>query len=220
MLTKLKATLKNDDAEESDEEGERVTVDEKALRAEPSSRPITEKQPTGRIVGIIKRNWRAYVTTSLQRTRLNTISFSFRYVCHIDSTTLNSSTTTSLSQQTVFATPVSRLLPRIRMRTRQAPALLGQKILVTIDKWDITSRYPEGHFVRALGKVESKEAEQESLLLEFDVPYRPFGKAILDCLPPEGEQWVVSPKSDSDPIWRDREDLRQLNICSIDPPGA
>ena len=106
------------------------------------------------------------------------------------------------------------------MRTRQAPALLGQKILVTIDKWDITSRYPEGHFVRALGKVESKEAEQESLLLEFDVPYRPFGKAILDCLPQEGEQWVVPPKRDSDPIWKDREDLRQLNICSIDPPGA
>lgn len=106
------------------------------------------------------------------------------------------------------------------MRTRQAPALLGQKILVTIDKWDITSRYPEGHFVRALGKVESKEAEQESLLLEFDVPYRPFGKAILDCLPSEGEQWVVPPKRESDPIWRDREDLRQLNICSIDPPGA
>lgn len=142
------------------------------------------------------------------------------FVCHIDSTTLNSSTTTSLSQQTVFATPVSRLLPRIRMRTRQAPALIGQKILVTIDKWDITSRYPEGHFVRALGKVESKEAEQESLLLEFDVPYRPFGKAILDCLPTEGEQWVVPPKSADNLTWRDREDLRQLNICSIDPPGT
>ena len=106
------------------------------------------------------------------------------------------------------------------MRTRQAPALIGQKILVTIDKWDITSRYPEGHFVRALGKVESKEAEQESLLLEFDVPYRPFGKAILDCLPTEGEQWVVPPKSADNPTWRNREDLRQLNICSIDPPGT
>ena len=64
-LTKLKVTLKNDDAEESDEEGERVVVDEKALRTEPSSRPTTEKQPTGRIAGIIKRNWRAYVLTSL-----------------------------------------------------------------------------------------------------------------------------------------------------------
>lgn len=142
-----------------------------------------------------------------------------RYVCHIDSTSLTSSNATSLSQQTVFATPVSRLLPRIRLRTRQAPSLLGQKILVTIDRWDSTSRYPDGHFVRALGKVESKEAEQESLLLEFEVPYRPFGRAILDCLPPEGDRWVVPPKCATSPEWRDREDLRDLLICSIDPPG-
>ena len=106
------------------------------------------------------------------------------------------------------------------MRTRQAPTLVGQKILVTIDKWDITSRYPEGHFVRALGKAESKEAEQESLLLEFEVPYRPFGKAILDCLPVEGEKWVVPPKSTTSPEWRDRVDLRDLIICSIDPPNC
>ena len=71
----------------------------------------------------------------------------------------------------------------------------------------------------ALGKVESKEAEQESMLLEFDVPYRPFEKAILDCLPEEGDAWVVPPKSDTSLEWRDREDLRNLLICSIDPPG-
>ncbi|KAI0341128.1 RNB-domain-containing protein [Trametopsis cervina] len=198
------STLKNDDADDTDEEGsddEETRAEQKALRADAARRVAKERQPTGRIVGIIKRNWRSYV-------------------CHIDSTSLTSSNTTSLSQQTVFATPVSRLLPRIRMRTRQAPSLIGQKILVTIDRWDSTSRYPEGHFVRALGKVESKEAEQESLLLEFDVPYRPFGKAILDCLPSEGDKWVVPPKSDTDPEWRDREDLRDLLICSIDPPGC
>jgi exosome complex exonuclease DIS3/RRP44 len=150
-----------------------------------------------------------------------------RYVCHIDSSSLSSASTTSLSLQTVFATPVSRLLPRIRLRTRQAPSLLGQKILVTIDRWEATSKYPEGHFVRSLGRAESKEAEQESLLLEFDVPYRPFGKAILDCLPKEGDGWVVPPKpaiGDNDSPaakeWAGREDLRGVNICSIDPPGA
>ena len=163
-------------------------------------KPITEKQPTGRVVGIVKRNWRAYV-------------------CHIDRTSLASGASTSMSLQSVFAQPVSRSLPRIRLRTRQAPALLGQKILVSIDRWDVNSRYPEGHFVRALGQAESKEAEQESLLLEYDVPYRPFGKAILDCLPIEGDQWVVPPKDLSSPEWRDREDLRRLNVCSIDPPG-
>ncbi|KIK00978.1 hypothetical protein K443DRAFT_678766 [Laccaria amethystina LaAM-08-1] len=197
------AALKNDDAEDSGDEGEgegneTVAREKNLLELEKRS---SEKQPTGRIVGVIKRNWRAYV-------------------CHIDSTSLTSSNTTSLSLQTVFATPVSRLLPRIRLRTRQAPILIGQKILVTIDRWDTTSRYPEGHFVRALGKVESKEAEQESLLLEFEVPYRPFGKAILDCLPPQGEQWVVPPKSSDSPEWKDREDLRGLIICSIDPPNC
>ncbi|TFY71746.1 hypothetical protein EVG20_g1249 [Dentipellis fragilis] len=195
---------RNDDVEDSDEEGEAREVsthEQNILQQEETARIQSERQPTGRVVGIIKRNWRAYV-------------------CHIDSTSLTSSNATSLAQQTVFATPVSRLLPRIRIRTRQAPTLIGQKILVTIDKWDNTSRYPEGHFVRALGKVESKEAEQESLLLEFDVPYRPFGKAILDCLPTEGDKWIVPPKSDISPEWRDREDLRDLLICSIDPPGC
>ena len=124
-----------------------------------------------------------------------------------------------ITKQSSFFTPISRLLPRIRLRTRQAPTLLSQKILVTIDRWDSTSRYPEGHFVRALGKVESKEAEQESLLLEFEVPYRPFGKAVLECLPGEGEGWVVPGKSDNSPEWRDREDMRGLLVCSIDPPG-
>ncbi|GBE86825.1 Exosome complex exonuclease dis3 [Sparassis crispa] len=197
------ATLKDDDAEDSEEESADIAVvtERRVLQAEAAKKQASAKQPTGRIVGIIKRNWRSYV-------------------CHIDSTSLTSSNATSLSQQTVFATPVSRLLPRIRLRTRQAPSLLGQKILVTVDRWDSTSRYPDGHFVRALGKVESKETEQESLLLEFEVPYRPFGKAILDCLPSEGEAWVVPPKSADSPEWRDREDLRHLIVCSIDPPGC
>ncbi|KAG6836902.1 hypothetical protein H0H93_001489 [Arthromyces matolae] len=189
------STLKNDDAEDSGDEADKEEDEfSRRERQVEDVKRSSEKQPTGRIVGVIKRNWRA--------------------------TSLTSSNATSLSQQTVFATPVSRLLPRIRLRTRQAPTLIGQKILVTIDRWDVTSRYPEGHFVRALGKVESKEAEQESLLLEFEVPYRPFGKAILDCLPSEGDKWVVPPRSDNSPEWRDREDLRGLVICSIDPPNC
>ncbi|TDL29343.1 RNB-domain-containing protein [Rickenella mellea] len=201
------ATLQNDDPDESEEEGsdQEAANEEKAERILVSKREIqdgaSQKQPTGRLVGVIKRNWRAYV-------------------CHIDSASLSSSSSTSLSQQTVFATPVSRLLPRIRIRTRQAPALLGQKILVTIDRWESTSRYPEGHFVRSLGKAESKEAEQESLLLEYEVPYRPFGKAVLDCLPTHGDAWVVPPKTTDSAEWRDREDLRDVLVCSIDPPGC
>ncbi|PFH47029.1 hypothetical protein AMATHDRAFT_153135 [Amanita thiersii Skay4041] len=200
-------TLKHDDAESGDEKDEYETEDnvlskERGLLAKGKAKlKVKEKQPTGKVVGVIKRNWRAYV-------------------CHIDSTSLTSSNPSSLSLQSVFATPVSRFLPRIRLRTRQAPTLLGQKILVTVDRWEPTSRYPEGHFVRALGKAESKEAEQESLLLEFEVPYRPFGRAVLDCLPKEGDSWVVPPKDSDSKIWEGREDLRNLLICSIDPPNC
>lgn len=70
-----------------------------------------------------------------------------------------------------------------------------------------------------MGEVESKQAEQESLLLEYEVPYRPFGKAILKCLPEEGETWKVPSKTEGNLAWRDREDLRDLLVCSIDPPG-
>ena len=61
FLTYSVATLKDDDAEDSadeaDVEGHEVLVREsKVLRTEQRS---IEKQPTGRVVGIIKRNWRA-----------------------------------------------------------------------------------------------------------------------------------------------------------------
>ena len=62
-LTYCLATLKNDDAEDSGEEGdeEHDEVHMKEFRHIQSEKRTSEKQPTGRIIGIIKRNWRAYV---------------------------------------------------------------------------------------------------------------------------------------------------------------
>lgn len=205
------SALKNDDAEASgDEDDETKDEDNKedALSRKDKSDATKvsvsnpkERRPTGKVVGIFKRNWRSYVA-------------------HVDASSVHSSALKTLGAQALFATPVDRKIPRIRIRTRQASELIGQKILVALDDWRPTSRYPDGHFVRALGATESQEAEQESLLLEHDVPYRPFSRAILDCLPPEGDKWVVPPKNASDPAWRDRVDLREENICSIDPPGC
>ncbi|PWN47632.1 RNB-domain-containing protein [Violaceomyces palustris] len=203
------SALKNDDAEASDDEGENSgDVDREEARlarkeardAELAAKSRTsEPQPTGKVVGIVRRNWRSYVA-------------------HVDVSSVHDAS--SLGPQSLFATPVDRKIPRIRIRTRQASNLIGQKILVALDAWRPTSRYPDGHFVRALGATESKEAEQESLLLEHDVPYRPFSKAILDCLPVEGDDWKVPPKDFSNPAWRDRIDMRSEMICSIDPPGC
>lgn len=197
--------VQDGEGDETDDEGnaQQMLQDEETNLREKqaASDPQREAQPTGRVVGIVKRNWRSYVA-------------------HVDSSSVPASALSSLSTTSLFVIPLDRKIPRIRMRTRQASALLGQKILVALDDWRETTKYPEGHFVRALGTIESKEAEQESLLLEHDIPYRPFSQAILNCLPPEGEAWTVPPKDESHPAWRNRRDLREEMICSIDPPGC
>lgn len=57
------ATLKNDDVEDSGDEADEndTLVQARESRAVRTVHAPAERQPTGRIVGIIKRNWRAYV---------------------------------------------------------------------------------------------------------------------------------------------------------------
>jgi exosome complex exonuclease DIS3/RRP44 len=195
---------KNDNAEAEDGETVVSEKERKALQEEVKrihgQTAEGKPQPTARIVGIAKRNWR-------------------QYVGHIDRDSVRSSSKESRQQQTVFLVPMDKRIPKIRIRTRQAGELLGQRILATIDSWDKDSRYPVGHFVRSLGELESKGAETEALLLEYDVQYKPFPKTVLDCLPAEGHDWKV-PASLEDPGWKGRKDLRDLLVCSIDPVGC
>ncbi|PGH12348.1 hypothetical protein AJ80_06758 [Polytolypa hystricis UAMH7299] len=157
-------------------------------------------QPTARVVGVVKRNWR-------------------QYVGNIDNISVSSQLSGGRGQQNVFVIPMDKRIPKIRIRTRQAAELVGQRILVTVDAWDRDSRYPTGHFVRSLGELETKGAETEALLLEYDVQYKPFPQVVLDCLPSEGHNWKV-PQSLDDLGWQGRKDLRDLLVCSIDPPGC
>jgi len=197
---------KNENAENEDESHEGV-VSEKERRALQEEVKRThgtnserQAQPTAKVVGIIKRNWR-------------------QYVGHIDRDSVPSRSKSSRAQQKVFLIPMDKRVPKIRVRTRQAGDLLGKRVLVSIDSWDKESRYPVGHFIRSLGELETKGAETEALLLEWDVQYRPFPKTVLDCLPSEGHEWRV-PASMDDSGWQGRRDLRDLIICSIDPVGC
>lgn len=190
---------KNDDADDDTNPPEEANQNASGEANRQRNTSVDLQQPMAKVVGIVKRKWRPYIA-------------------HIDSGNVLRDSG-SRGTRAIFVIPVDRRIPKIRIRTRQAEALLGQKILVTIDKWTPHSRYPEGHFVRALGAVESKEAETEALLLEWDVQYRPFPKAVLDCLPEEGDAWSV-PIEKTEPQWQDRLDLRHLLVCSIDPPGC
>ncbi|QSL66313.1 hypothetical protein MERGE_000691 [Pneumocystis wakefieldiae] len=155
--------------------------------------------PTGKVVGIIKRNWK-------------------NYVGQIDPKTVVVSNTTKI-QQTVFFIPTDKRIPKIRIKTRQAPVLLDHKILVNIDSWDRDSRYPRGHFVCSLGKSGTNETEMEALLIEYDIQHSPFSKSVLDCLPSEGDKWEVSSvMMPSD--WEKRRDFRHLPVCCVDIDDA
>lgn len=194
---------KNENADADD--GEAVVTEQERRALQEEVKKIHGKsiegrpQPTAKVVGVIKRNWR-------------------QYVGHIDNNS-SSIAKQGRKQQTVFLIPMDKRIPKIRIRTRQADELMGKRVLVTIDSWDQESRYPVGHFVRSLGELETKGAETEALLLEYDVQYRPFPKAVLDCLPIEGHGWKV-PADTEDPGWRGRKDLRDLLVCSIDPVGC
>uniref|UniRef100_A0A671T296 Exosome complex exonuclease RRP44 n=1 Tax=Sinocyclocheilus anshuiensis TaxID=1608454 RepID=A0A671T296_9TELE len=144
-------------------------------------------KPTGRVVGIIKRNWRPF--------------------CGMLSQSMIKEATRHLF------TPADRRIPRIRIETRQAANLVGQRIMVAIDGWPKNSRYPNGHFVKNLGSAGDKETETEVLLLEHDVPHQPFSQAVLSFLP-------KMPWSITEEDLKVRADLRHLCVCSVDPPGC
>lgn len=125
-----------------------------------------EKQPTGKVVGIIKRKWRQYCGI-LQP---NLLKGSSRYIF----------------------VPAERKIPRVRIETRQADKLFKQRIIVAIDTWPRHSRYPQGHFVRALGPLGDKATENEVLLIEHDVPHSKFSEEVLSFLPKL--PWVITEK--------------------------
>ncbi len=143
-------------------------------------------QPTGRVIGIIKRNWRPYCGTilpAMSNTRMHTFI------------------------------PANRRIPRVRLETRQAKNLVGKRIIVSIDSWPRTSRFPRGHYVKELGEIGDKDTENEVLLIEHDVPHLAFSQAVVADLP-------QLPWSITNEDFKIREDLRHLDICSVDPPGC
>lgn len=161
--------------------------DEKDLVKVNKKVPATERRPTGLIVGIIKRKWRQY--------------------CGI----LQPNPLKGSSRHLFVA--AERKIPKIRIETRQIESLQHQRIVVAIDSWPRHSRYPQGHFVRALGTIGDKDTENEVLLLEHDVPHSKFSDLVLSFLPKM--PWTITEEEISK-----RTDLRHIDVCSVDPPGC
>ncbi|RLV94763.1 Exosome complex exonuclease DIS3 [Spathaspora sp. JA1] len=179
---------------------ERIFLAQEAMKVTTKSDEVNRLQPTAKIVGVVRRSWRYYVGQIAPS---------------------SVSEETGHSSRSCFVILMDKVLPKVRIRTRKAKEYLGQRIVIVVDSWPSNSRYPNGHFVRTLGEIESAEAETEALLLEHDVEYRPFSKNVLDCLPKEGDNWVVPDMTNpQDSQLKKRVDLRDRLVCSIDPPNC
>ncbi|DAZ98034.1 TPA: hypothetical protein N0F65_004524 [Lagenidium giganteum] len=166
-----------------------VSLDEAAL---VQSDAALQVKPTGRVVGIIQRNWRKYCG-SLEPPR--------------------SATAVQSSSGSCLFVPIDRKIPKIRIHTRQQETLMDKRILVAIDSWPADSKYPVGHYVRTLGVIGDKETETSVLLIEHDIPCDQFSDEVMKCLPPE--DWKITEANSTG-----RRDLRGLPVMSIDPPNC
>ncbi|KAM4748024.1 DIS3-like exonuclease 1 [Rhinophrynus dorsalis] len=164
--------------------------DEKAVDTQ------NDVMPTGRVVGVLQRNWRDYVVTFPTKEEIQT---------------------QGKNAQKILVTPWDYRIPKIRISTQQAESLQDYRVVVRIDSWESTSLYPNGHFVRVLGRIGELEAEIATILVENSVSVNPFSEAQLAEMP------VNSPESP----WQvtlgegNRLDLRETHLVfSIDPKGC
>ncbi|XP_076065936.1 exosome complex exonuclease RRP44-like protein Dis3 [Oratosquilla oratoria] len=173
--------------EEKDENAAEVNELEKEKAMLEEGQGSGEKQPTGRVVGVIRRKWRQYCGII----KRNEITDSLRHLF----------------------VPADKRIPFIAIETRQAEALHNKRLIVAIDSWPRQSRNPKGHFVRVLGTIGDKDTENEVVLLEHDCPHTRFSESVLKCLPKM--PWIITEKDEEE-----RENLRHIDVCSVDPPGC
>ncbi|XP_057889361.1 DIS3-like exonuclease 1 isoform X2 [Melospiza georgiana] len=152
---------------------------------------------TGKVVGIIQKNWRDYVVTFPSK---------------------EESQSQGRNAQKVLVTPWDYRIPKIRISTQQAEALQEYRVVVRIDSWESTSLYPNGHFVRVLGRIGDLEGEIAAILVENSICAAPFSEIQMSEMPVSSPKnpWKVSPEEA-----KKRLDLRDTHlIFSIDPKGC
>jgi len=154
---------------------------------EDSSAPAV---PSARVVAILESSRRVYVATMIDAP--------------------------SNDESAVLVVPMDMRVPKIRVHTKSWRRFAGQRLLVEIDCWDVTSNFPSGRCIEILGPIGDLETEISCLLHENQVALDPFSVSALACLPPEGDSWTI-PKAE---ISRRRDLRHSRHIFSVDPPGC
>eukprot|EP00916_Digyalum_oweni_P023777 GHVL01039402.1.p1 GENE.GHVL01039402.1~~GHVL01039402.1.p1 ORF type:complete len:738 (-),score=153.59 GHVL01039402.1:261-2474(-) len=152
---------------------------------------IKKDKIAGRVIGVIKRNWREYCGS------LQDMTNNFVKGMKIDRKFI----------------PIDQRIPLIMIRTKHSEELENKRIVVVIDEWDRFSRYPRGHWTLIMGETGDRNTESNVILHEHGCYTREFSRAVMQCLPPKD---FVIPE---DEISK-RLDLRDEICMSVDPPGC
>lgn len=131
-------------------------TDVAALASEASSSVSSAARPTGRVVGIFKRNWRPYC---------------------------GSLEVSDKKKGTILFLSVNKRIPKIKISSSQIEGLMDKRIMVQIDSWPADSKFPLGHYTKTLGEIGDKDCETQVLLIEHDIPTEAWSKSVLACLP-------------------------------------
>ena len=112
--------------------------------------PQTSDRPKGRVVGILKRNWREYCGTLRP--------------LHAERQQEHGPASYNKSDR-VFI-PADARLPNIMIQTRHSVNLDNKRIVVVLDGWDRFSHHPSGHWTKILGDVGDRSVESMVILHE------------------------------------------------------
>jgi ribonuclease R len=182
--------------------GDRVVarISREMPRRGKEKRPLKE----GRVIRILERGHDTIVGT-LQHSR------NFYYVVPDDPRLVHN----------VYVQPVTAVYDRRRDesaakdRRSQTAATVpraGDKVVVQLDSWESRHVNPEGEIIEVLGPADAPGVDLLSIVRSYHLPTE-FPKAVLD------EANRISQTID-DTMLRDREDLREKFIVTIDPDDA
>lgn len=170
----------------------------------------TDKLPTAKIVGIIKRTKLNLCGTILNKSDIGSKSISLKK----EQETYIKKLFTKNSDFALFF-PVDEKYPPFIIRLINQENYYNKRIIVCFDDWNPKCIFPLGHFIKMLGDFGDVKVENEVILYEYNININPFTKRLISTLPDENTELIIEESE-----LKYRKDLRDICVCSIDPPGC